>query len=137
VIAPGSLHASGAWYEFAGDWTVPVRELPRLWPGWLQRPTRVQAKATFDLPRPTTGNVIDRARRYLAAIPPPVIGHGSDSATLYAACRLTRGFGLSAGDAESLLWDWAGGRPGWTREWIAEKVHHAEKYGTEPIGALR
>ena len=31
----------------------------------------------------------------------------------------------------------AGGRLGWTREWVAEKVEHAERYGTEPVGALR
>jgi hypothetical protein len=83
------------------------------------------------------GDVIDRARRYLLAVPRPEIGHGSDAATLYAACRLVRGFGLAPADAEALLWAWAGGRSGWTREWIARKVAHAERYGTEAIGALR
>jgi len=135
VIAPGSIHASGARYEFAGDWSVDRSVLPRFWPGWLQRPTRASS------PRPAaprlTGNVQERARRYLAAIPPPVIGAGSDNATLYAACRLVRGFGLSVADAEDLLWEWAGGRPGWTREWIARKVSAADRYGSEPIGALR
>jgi hypothetical protein len=81
--------------------------------------------------------VIDRARRYLAAVPRPEIGAGSDKATLYAACKLVRGFNISAADAEALIWDWAGGRPGWTRDWIASKVASAERYGTEPIGALR
>ena len=81
--------------------------------------------------------MIERARRYLAAVPRPEIGRGSDSATLYAACRLTRGFGLSAVDAEALLWEWAGGRPGWTRGWLACKVAHAERYGSELIGSLR
>jgi bifunctional DNA primase/polymerase-like protein len=135
VIAPGSLHASGAVYEFAGDWTVPGTELPRFCPSWIQRPPR-PALPRPDTPRPT-GDLVERARRYLAAIPRPELGHGSDNATLYAACRLTRGFGLSPADAEALLWEWAGGRPGWTREWIARKVTHAERYGREPIGALR
>ena len=80
---------------------------------------------------------MDRARIYLAAIPRPQIGAGSDNATLYAACRLVRGFGLCAADAETLLWDWAGGRHGWTRDWVAKKVAHANRYGTEPMGALR
>jgi hypothetical protein len=48
-----------------------------------------------------------------------------------------RGFELSDADAIALLWDWAGGRAGWTLDWIAQKVAHARKYGTEPIGALR
>jgi hypothetical protein len=48
-----------------------------------------------------------------------------------------RGFDLSESDAVALLSDWAGGRPGWTREWIAAKVAHAIRYGTEPVGALR
>lgn len=136
VIAPGSLHASGTWYREAGDWTAKHEEVPRFWPGWLQRP----AKSTQGIPtnnlRPT-GDIVDRARRYLAAVPVPEIGAGSDHDTLYAACKLVRGFGLAAADAESLLWEWAGNRPGWTPDWIAEKVANAERYGSEPIGALR
>lgn len=138
VIGPGSVHASGAMYAFAGDWTVEKSALPRFWPGWLQRPGRNRTGTDTNSMRPVgTGDVIERARKYLAAIPPPEIGAGSDNATLYAACKLTRGFDLTASDAESLLWEWAGGRPGWTRDWITEKVAHAIRYGTEPIGALR
>ena len=135
VIAAGSLHASGVAYREAGDWGVPREQLPRFWPGWLERPRPTPQRP----PRPprVTGGLIDRARRYLFAIPRPEIGAGSDRATLYAACRLLRGFGLCAIDAEALLWDWAGGRPGWTRDWVANKVTHANRYGTEPVGGLR
>jgi hypothetical protein len=135
VIAFPSLHASGFQYAEAGDWSLGRDALPRFWPGWLQRPHRPSSPLP-PIPRPT-GDVIDRARRYLAAIPVPDIGAGSDNATLYAACRLVRGFGLSESDAAHLLWEWAGGRAGWTREWITDKVQHAVRYGTEPIGALR
>ncbi len=135
VIAPGSIHASGVAYVEVGDWTVPCDQLPRFWPGWLQRrPSRSSPRPPSPYP---TGTDVARARRYLAAIPRPEIGHGSDNRTLYAACRLVRGFGLSAADAELLLWDWAGHRRGWTRDWIACKVAHAERYGTEPIGSYR
>jgi hypothetical protein len=141
VIAPESIHASGNMYREAGDWSVPHAELPRFWPGWVARPSRQRREVT----RKTVatgrshapGDVLARARRYLAAIPIPIIDHASDNQTLSAACRLVRGFDLTAADAEELLWEWAGDRPGWTREWIAEKVAHAERYGTEPIGALR
>jgi hypothetical protein len=135
VIAAGSLHASGAPYTFAGDWSQPRERVPRFWPGWLARP-KPQVSTGANLSRPT-GDVIARARKYLAAIPRPEIGQGSDVATLSAACRLVRGFGLAPNDAEALLWEWAGGRPGWTRDWIVRKVEHAERYGSEPIGALR
>jgi hypothetical protein len=135
VIAPGSVHASGAEYREAGDWTVAREHLPRFWPGWLQRPTRSSVPRP-QLPRPV-GDLVARARRYLSAIPAPTIGCGSDANTLYAACRLVRGFGLTPAEAEALLWEWAGNRPGWTREWIAQKVANADRFGTEPIGALR
>ncbi len=134
VIAPGSLHASGTRYTFAGDWTVTPDRLPRFWLGWLERPAR--SRPTPNTTRPA-GNVADRARRYLANTPRPEIGAGSDMATLYAACRVVRGFGLTEADAVVLLWEWAGGRPGWTYGWIARKVRNARQYGTEPIGALR
>ena len=136
VIAPGSMHASGITYQFAGDWSAPRDRVPRFWPGWLERPPKRPPPARPPSPRPL-GEVVERARRYLASIPRPEIGAGSDAATLYAACRLVRGFGLPAYEAEALLWAWAGGRPGWTRAWITQKVAHAERYGTEPIGAFR
>ena len=134
VIAPGSIHASGVEYGDAGDWTAPREHLPWFRPDWLERPRH--ASPPRRAPR-STDRLIERARSYLAAIPQPEIGAGSDTATLYAACRLRRGFGLCAADAEALLWDWAGGRPGWTRDWMAKKVAHADRYGTEPRGALR
>ena len=134
VIGPGSLHASGTRYTLAGDWSVPREQLPRFWVGWLTRPARTAAQPLT--PRPT-GDLVERAKRYLAAIPVPEIGHGSDAETLYAAARLTRGFGLSESDATALLWDWAGGREGWSHAWVARKVHNALLYGTEAVGALR
>lgn len=136
VIGPGSIHASGRRYEMAGDWSIPREQLPALWMGWLERPR--QHSQRRDLPRPT-GDVVERARRYLAAIPPPVIKDGSDNATVYAAYRLVRGFALSESDAVSLLWEWAGGREGWTLDWIRAKVRNALRYTTErsePIGGM-
>ena len=135
VIAPGSVHRTGAKYEFASDWSVAREQLPSFGP-WLARPSRAAVVVLPPAYRPI-GDVVERARRYLAAIPPPEIGRGSDQATLYAACRLTRGFGLPEVDATALLWDWAGGRSGWTPEWVARKVRNAVAYGTEPMGALR
>jgi len=135
VIAPGSVHASGAVYAEAGDWTAPRSDVPRFWPGWLARPHQTPVM-TVTRSRPS-GGVVTRARKYLAAIPRPEIGNGSDVATLSAACRLVRGFELAPADAETLLWEWTGGRPGFTPDWIAAKVAHALRYGSEPVGGLR
>lgn len=136
VIAPGSVHASGHVYAEAGDWSRD--DVPRFWPGWIKRTARPTPATTPNstASRPT-GDVVERARRYLAAIPRPEIGAGSDVATLTAACRLVRGFDLDEATAEALIWEWAGGRPGWDRGWIARKVRHASRYGTETIGGLR
>lgn len=138
VIGPPSIHASGQVYARAGNWDAPPDRVPRFWPGWL--PRRRPTPPTVP-PRPpgasAPADVRDRARKYLAAIPVPIIGSGSDVAVLSAACRLVRGFDLPAGDAEDLLWQWAGGRPCWDRAWIAAKVRHALRYGAEPIGGLR
>src|SRR5262245_8222100 len=136
VIAPGSRHMSGAAYHFAGDWTAPRAQLPVFVPTWLAKPAVPAPAYAPSLPRDDR-DLVARARSYLAAIPRPEIGRGSDAAVLYAACRVVRGFALNASDAEDLLWEWAGGRPGWTREWVAQKVAHAERYGTEPFGGLQ
>jgi len=88
VVAPGSVHASGAIYTLAGDWNAPNRTVPRFWPGWLARPAAVSPRQ----PSGSRSDVLARARAYLLAIPSPTIGAGSDVATFYAACRLVRGF---------------------------------------------
>ena len=135
VIGPGSVHASGAVYTAEGDWSVPSPKLPAFWVGLLERPRKASSLGS-PRPRPE-GDVVDRARCYLAAIPRPEIDQGSDNATLSAACHLVRGFQLTEAEASSLLWEWAGGRPGWTREWVERKVANALAYGDEPMGGLR
>jgi hypothetical protein len=138
VVGPGSVHASGAAYRPEGDWSVPVADLPVFDVRLLAPPPRPEANLAHgqDFGRPT-GDLVTRARAYLASIPPPIIGQGSDAATLYAACRLARGFELPEAEAASLLWDWCGNRPGWSREWVETKVRHAVQYGSEPVGGLR
>lgn len=135
VIAPPSQHASGVLYRFGGDWTAPREAVPRFWSGWLQ-PEHPPTPPRRPRPSTTGSELVVRARAYLAAIPRPEIGAGSDTATFNAACRVLRGFNLSTAEAEELLWEWAGGRPGWTREWVAAKVAHADRYGREQIGGL-
>jgi hypothetical protein len=132
VIAAESRHRSGTIYLEAGDWTATRDRLPVFSPDWfaVPRPVRPVSRPCFG------GEPLARARAYLWAIPTPEIGAGSDTATFYPACRLVGRFGLSAVDAEALLSEWAGRRPGWTPEWITRKVANAQRYGREPVEAL-
>lgn len=135
VVAPGSIHASGHVYVEAGDWRAQIAVLPIFDPRWLAdaQPRGAQPAHPNKWP---AGTAPERFRRYLRRLPRPEIGCGSDAATLYAACRGVRGFALDAHVAVDLLDEWAGGRPGWDRQWLAQKVANAVRFGTEPIGGL-
>jgi DNA primase RepB-like protein len=97
-------------------------------------------------PRPATSvtsaprqsaNVVDRARRYLAALPPAVSGDHGDVTTFRACCRLVRGFMLSDADALALLHEWnARCEPPWSERELIDKIRRARRYGREPLGGL-
>ena len=81
--------------------------------------------------------VLDRARRYLATMPPAITGQGGDRQTFRVCCRLVRGFALSDQEALTLLMDWnARCEPPWRARDLIEKLVHARRYGREPIGGL-
>ncbi len=98
------------------------------------------------LPSPTwttqrgdaTANVRDRARRYLAALPPAIAGQHGDLHTYRVCCRLVRGFALDDTDALDLLADWnTRCQPPWSEHELMDKIRRARRYGREPIGGLR
>lgn len=132
VIGAGSRHASGFVYEFAGDWRIPKRQIPRLDPGVFALP-KVAPAPRPRITRPLS-NLEERGRRYLAKIPRPVVGHGSDQATFIAACRLVRGLGISPDVTVELLHEWA---PDFTAPWLRRKVESALRFGSEVMGSLR
>ncbi len=85
----------------------------------------------------TSVDVVTRARRYLAALPPAVAGQHGDLATFQACCRVARGFLLNDEDALCALREWnARCEPPWTERELAQKVRHARRYGREPLGHL-
>jgi hypothetical protein len=80
---------------------------------------------------------LERARRYVAAIPPAVAGNGGDAATFRGCCRLVRGFALEDDDALSVLADWNNAcTPPWSEEELRAKLKGARRYGREPVGGL-
>lgn len=139
VIGPFSLHASGERYwplcqcGASDGWDSPDAPVPTFDPSWLDVPPPAVPRRPAGSARPLSTRA-ERGRRYLSRIPVPVIGQGSDATVFRVACRLVRTLALDAESAVDLLDAWAGGQPGWDRGWIASKVEHALRYGTEPIG---
>ena len=115
------------------------------------RTTRIYTPADFPSPpgrelrrRPSiplvprhSADVLERARRYLAALPPAIAGQHGDITTFRACCRLVRGFLLSDDEAHALLSDWNRRcDPPWTERELVDKIRRARRYGREPLGGL-
>jgi RepB DNA-primase N-terminal domain len=80
---------------------------------------------------------VERARRYLARVPPAIAGEHGDVHTYRVCCRLVRGFALSDHEALTVLTEWnARCRPPWTESELEDKLRRARRYGREPIAAL-
>lgn len=83
------------------------------------------------------GEVVDRARRYLAAIPPAVAGRHGDADTFRVCCRLVRGFALDDDSALFVLREWnVRCEPPWSEDQLRAKLNGARRYGREPVGGL-
>jgi hypothetical protein len=82
-------------------------------------------------------NLVDRARQYLAAIPPAIAGQHGDVHTFRVCCRIVRGFALPEEEALILLRDWNSRcDPPWSERELSDKLSRARRYGREPIGGL-
>jgi hypothetical protein len=82
-------------------------------------------------------SVIERARRYLAVIPPAVAGQNGDVSTFRVCCRLVRGFALTDDEALRVLADWNRRcEPPWSEREMGAKLRSARRYGREPVGGL-
>lgn len=82
-------------------------------------------------------DVLERARKYVAAIPPAVAGSHGDAATFRVCCRLVRGFALTDDEALSVLGGWNDAcLPPWSEEQLRAKLDGARRYGREPVGGL-
>jgi hypothetical protein len=80
---------------------------------------------------------VERARRYVARMPPAVAGQGGDALTFRLCCRLVRGFDLSDVDAFGILGEWnTRCQPPWSGKELLDKLRNARSYGREPIGGL-
>ena len=76
-------------------------------------------------------DTIERARRYLAGIPPAIAGSGGDAATYKAALALMKGFSLTPEQALPLLLEWnAACLPQWSEGDLRAKLTSAARSAT-------
>jgi hypothetical protein len=81
--------------------------------------------------------VLERARRYLASVPPAIAGQHGDIHTFRVCCRLVRGFALDEEQALEALSDWnVRCQPPWSADELRDKIRRAMRYGREPVGGL-
>jgi hypothetical protein len=96
-------------------------------------PESVSPRGSWTLDPPA----LERAKRYLASVPPAIAGQHGDVHTFRVCCRLTRGFALDDDQALHVLMDWnARCQPPWSLDELLDKLRRAARYGREPVGGL-
>jgi predicted P-loop ATPase len=133
VVAP-SKHYSGGSYA----WTRAVEpaELPAAWvEGFMARPEPAPAPAptlalvTTRATEPSD-NLIDRARAYIATMPPAISGQGGHAATWNVARKVVCDFGIDEQRAFILLCDFnLRCVPPWTDKELRHKIKEAVTRG--------
>lgn len=103
----------------------------------MQRQEQLDALIAKHKPKPavpvrgdfnSTGAVVERARKYLATMPPAVSGSRGHDVTFRTACVLVQGFLLDRGDALGLLAEWNQGcQPPWSERELDHKIDSAMK----------
>ena len=138
VLAPPSVHPSGAVYRWTHKRGVRLAELPAWARTLMARPLLEPARVVSPPRADSAVDVVERARKYIAKCPPAVSGqHGHDH-TFAVAVRLVRGFSLPADVAYALLSEWNRAcLPPWSERDLRRKVAQAAQFGRMAWGELR
>jgi hypothetical protein len=92
----------------------------------------LQLNRTGENSAPVPLDVVERARKYLAKVPPAISGQGGHNQTIYAAGKLIRGFGLERAQAHGLLREWNQScQPPWSEKELAHKIDDAIEHPGE------
>jgi KaiC/GvpD/RAD55 family RecA-like ATPase len=93
---------------------------------FANEPTSDHEAPTLDFR--SEGAIIERARKYIAKIPPAVSGQNGHGQTFHVACVLVCGFCLSEADAMTLMREYNGTcQPAWSERELEHKVRSAAK----------
>lgn len=136
---PGFLHMKDPESPFlvrlvqARPERYPVAQVTSAYPAPAQSATEGSPGApTPDVPRTER---LERARKYVAKVPPAVEGEGGDRKTFAICAKLARGFDLTDDECMSVLVSWnAICQPPWSEEELWLKIRNAREYGKEEIG---
>jgi hypothetical protein len=136
TVFPGSIHPGGELIGWAAD-GEPATFAPGLLLAAVNALADEVERRLAPMPKPAcavtvSGGVIERARKYLAKIPPAVSGQGGHNTTFHAASCLVQGFAFERDTALSLLSEWNQSCvPPWTDKELAHKVDDALKLAGE------
>jgi hypothetical protein len=140
VVAPPSVHPeTGAPYTWAPSQSPADVEIAAA-PAWLLDLLTPRAAESSPRPAiPAAGDLVTRARRYVAAMDPAIAGAGGHDATFAVAQVLVRGFGLDRSTALAILLDDYNPRcqPPWSEKELVHKIESADTTSTLPVGYLR
>lgn len=140
VVAPPSVHPeTGAPYTWAPSQSPADVEIAPA-PAWLLDLLTPRAAESSPRPAiPAAGDLVTRARRYVAAMDPAIAGAGGHDATFAVAQVLVRGFGLDRSTALAILLDDYNPRcqPPWSEKELVHKIESADTTSTLPVGYLR
>ena len=143
-LSPGIDIRSGGGYAVVAPsagykWINPGTEIAEA-PAWLAAlivPPVKSVPAAIPREKPQ-GDVVDRARKYVAAMPPAISGQGGHSACYAVAAVLVNGFDLAEETALDLLAEYnARCVPSWSDYELQHKLHDAlTKPHNKPRGWL-
>jgi hypothetical protein len=128
-VIPVSQTGDGAYSWFDGCGLHPVSELPVARIGFTRQRTKKRVVQRIEIDE--AGQVVRRARAYLAKVEPAVSGQGGHNATFRAACLLVQKFGLTFEQAWPLLKEWNERcEPPWSDAELRHKLKDALKLRT-------
>lgn len=134
IVAPPSTHRSGKAYQ----WIVEADLADP--PTWLLELLRDEPRQPTSPPPPRKGPtyVLERARRYIARMPPAISGSGGHDALWAVVLVAVRGFQLTTDEAFSLILTEYNPRcvPEWSERELRHKVSDAFTKSTLPWGYL-